>query len=65
MCQAKAQDIAINAKYSIYDKTAFIWACLNGWTAIVAMMLEMAQEVNIDLNAKNYSEKTGFIYACY
>ena len=28
------------------------------------MMLEMAQEVKIDLNAKNWENKTGFICAC-
>merc|ERR1712029_1267478 len=44
LCQAKVQDIAINAKDD-YACTTFIWACVNGWTDIVAMMLEMAQEV--------------------
>jgi len=29
------------------------------------MMLEMAQEVKIDLNAKDDEETTGFIWACY
>ena len=51
MCQAKVQDIAIN-----YN-TAFINACDNGLTLIVAMMLEMAQELKIDLNAKTDSGK--------
>ena len=58
MCQAKVQDIAIN-----YN-TAFINACDNGLTLIVAMMLEMAQELKIDLNAKDQWKRTGFILAC-
>ena len=58
MCQAKVQDIAIN-----YN-TAFINACDNGLTLIVAMMLEMAQELKIDLNAKDDLKRTGFICAC-
>jgi len=63
LCQAKAQDIAVNAKYGS-GWTAFIHACYNGLTAIVAMMLEMAQQVKIDLNAKTNSKSTGFIWAC-
>ena len=64
MCQAKLQDVAINGKDE-YDRTAFVWACIKGLTAIVPMMLEMAQEVKIDLNAKtDIMERTGFIYAC-
>ena len=64
LCQAKEQDIAINAKAD-GGWTAFIWACKNGLTAIVAMMLEMAQEVKIDLNAKtDVTKRTGFIWAC-
>ena len=67
LCQAKFQDIAINEKDD-EGLTAFISACYNGCTAIVAIMLEMAmaQEVKIDLNAKtdNHDETTGFISAC-
>ena len=29
------------------------------------MMLAMAQEVKMDLNAKDIWERTGFIWACY
>ena len=62
--QSKAKDIAINAKDKD-GRTAFIWACYQGLTAVVAMMLEMAQEVKIDLNAKDDIFKmTGFICAC-
>merc|ERR1711953_1330496 len=91
LCQAKVQDIGINAKNKYgetafinahsevvnlimakaaaivkdYDgRTAFIYACENGLTDIVAIMLEMAQEVKIDLNAKSNRKCTGFIYAC-
>ena len=56
MCQAKVQDIAINAKDNL-GQTAFIQACANGLMDIVAMMLEMAQELKIDLNAKTDSGK--------
>ena len=43
-----------------------IFAFCKGWTDIVNMMLEMAQEVKIDLNAKEDILKwTGFILACY
>merc|ERR1712029_793446 len=66
LCQAKVQDIAINAK-DRFDNTAFILACTNGWTDIVAILLEMAQEVKIDLNAKDgflSCKRTGFIWAC-
>merc|ERR1712062_176517 len=64
LCQAKAQDIGINV-IDLHAKTAFIWACEKGLTAIVAMMLEIAQEVKIDLNAKSTLGMTGFIEACY
>ena len=64
LCQAKVQDIAINATY-VYGRTAFISACIRGYTAIVAIMLEMAQEVKIDLNARDNLKRTGFICACY
>ena len=63
LCQAKSQDVAINARDD--GDTAFTWACGAGWTAVVAMMLEMAQEVKIDLNAKMIFEMTGFNVACY
>ena len=61
--QARAQDIAINAKDYIIGYTPFICACANGLTDIVAMMLEMAQEVKIDLNAKDNGKNTGFFCA--
>merc|ERR1712062_763962 len=90
LCQAKVQDIAINAKNKYGEtafinahsevinlimakaaaividdgRTAFIYACENGLTDIVAIMLEMAQEVKIDLNAKSNRKYTGFIWAC-
>ena len=40
------------------------FACYIRWTDIVNMMLEMAQEVKIDLNAMTDSKMTGFICAC-
>ena len=64
LCQAKAQDIAINAKDDDVGRTAFIFACEYGLTAFVAMILEMAQDIKIDLNAKDDLKRTGFIFAC-
>ena len=68
LCQAKAQDIAINAvdKFD-QNMTSFIWACRNGWTDIVAKILEMEQEQEEDMilfNAKDDMLRTGFIWAC-
>ena len=66
LCQAKAQNIAVNAKVK-YGYTAFIQACKYGWTDIVSMMLENAKEAKnkIDVNAKDdLKEKTGFMWAC-
>ena len=64
LCQAKTQDIVINARDGD-GWTAFILACRNGWTAIVEIMLELAQEVKIDLNTKDtIFKRTGFIHSC-
>ena len=45
---------------TITSKKTFILACRNGLTGIVAMMLEMAQEVKIDLNAKDDMKNSKF-----
>ena len=64
LCQAKVQDIAINAKSMQGGFTAFNYACYWGLTDVVAIMLEMAQEVKIDLNARDNLKRSGFILAC-
>ena len=65
MRQVRAEKIDINSTAN-YGDTAFITACKNGWTEIVALMLEMAQDVAIDFNARHRLDgRTGFIYACF
>ena len=67
--QGTLQDIAINARNN-RGCTAFILACKSDrvsdsdLTSIVAKMLEIAQEIELDLNTKDNEGKTGFIRAC-
>ena len=56
IAEAKAQDIAINARTE-YGNTAFVIACNAGLTTIVVKMLEMAQEFKLELNTKELEYK--------
>ena len=64
--QAKFQDIAINNASRLLKNTgtAFVKACRDGSFEVVEAMLEQAEDLKIDLNAKDGMKRTGFMWAC-
>ena len=61
---SKDFDIDLNAGDDDYGLTAFHYACRIGRTELVSMMLELATEYSIDLNARGLDGATAFHEAC-
>ena len=54
--------IELNAKDNI-GFAAFHWACCNGRTSIVEMMINNSESLKLDLTARDNEGKTGFMFA--
>ena len=56
--------IDLNAKDNV-GKSAFMFACKNGHSAVANLLMEHSSKFEIDLNAKDDYGETAFHEACY
>jgi len=53
----------LNAKDN-HGRTAWHWACINGQTETVQLIVQSSKDFGIDLNAKDNNERTAWQFAC-